>query len=179
VGFTGLGILVWPVLQQGVRADLASTVALLIAAIIWPGGSILLQRSPPKSTAVVVSAYQQFFGGLGLMAAMLIAAEPWPQPNPSAWIGWAYLVIVGSVISFTSYVIAVRTLPITVVTTYAYVNPVIAVLLGRVALAERITSSTLLGMVLILAGVAGVFRHRSGRRRRSTVAGDPIPRHPS
>jgi len=179
VGFTGLGILVWPVLQQGVRADLASTVALLIAAIIWPGGSILLQRSPPKSTAVVVSAYQQFFGGLGLMAAMLIAAEPWPQPNPSAWIGWAYLVIAGSVISFTSYVIAVRTLPITVVTTYAYVNPVIAVLLGRVALAERITSSTLLGMVLILAGVAGVFRHRSGRRRRSTVAGDPIPRHPS
>jgi len=117
--------------------------------------------------------------GIGLVAAMLLAAEPWPQPNPSAWIGWAYLVIAGSVISFTSYVIAVRTLPITVVTTYAYVNPVIAVLLGRVALAERITSSTLLGMVLILAGVAGVFRHRSGRRRRSTVAGDPIPRHPS
>jgi drug/metabolite transporter (DMT)-like permease len=49
-----------------------------------------------------------------------------------------------------------------VVTTYAYVNPVIAVLLGRVVLDERITSSTLLGMVLILAGVAGVFRHRSG-----------------
>jgi drug/metabolite transporter (DMT)-like permease len=61
-------------------------------------------------------------------------------------------------------VIAVRTLPITVVTTYAYVNPVIAVLLGRMVLDERITSSTLLGMVLILAGVAGVFRQRSRRR---------------
>jgi len=71
------------------------------------------------------------------------------------------------VISFTSYVIAVRTLPITVVTTYAYVNPVIAVLLGRVVLDERITSSTLLGMVLILASVAGVFRHRSTRFRAS------------
>jgi drug/metabolite transporter (DMT)-like permease len=164
VGFTGLGVLVWPVLQKGVSADLASTVALLIAAVIWPAGSLMLQRSPPKSTAVVVSAYQQFFGGLGLMAAVLLTAEPWPQPNPSAWIGWAYLVIAGSVISFTSYVIAVRTLPITVVTTYAYVNPVIAVLLGRVVLDERITSSTLLGMVLILASVAGVFRHRSGRR---------------
>jgi drug/metabolite transporter (DMT)-like permease len=92
-----------------------------------------------------------------------LAGEPWPQPNPSAWIGWIYLVIAGSVISFTSYVIAVRTLPITLVTTYAYVNPVIAVLLGRVVLDEQITSSTLAGMVLILAGVAGVFRQRATR----------------
>lgn len=164
VGFMGLGVLVWPVLQKGVRADLVSTVALLFAAVIWPAGSLMLQRNPPKSKSVVVAAYQQFFGGIGLVAAMALTAEPWPQPNPSAWMGWAYLVIAGSVISFTSYVIAVRTLPITVVTTYAYVNPVIAVLLGRVVLDEQITSSTLLGMVLILAGVAGVFRHRSRSR---------------
>lgn len=164
VGFTGLGVLVWPVLQKGVRADFTSTLALLVAAVLWPAGSLWIQRSPPKSTSVVVAAYQQFFGAIGLTAAMLLAAEPWPQPNPSAWAGWAYLVLAGSVISFTSYVIAVRTLPITVVTTYAYVNPVIAVLLGRVVLDERITSSTLLGMILILVGVAGVFRHRhSGR----------------
>ena len=164
VGFTGLGVLVWPVLQKGVTADFTCTIALLIAAVLWPAGSLMLQRSPPKSTSVVVAAYQQFFGGLGLLAAMALTAEPWPQPSPSAWIGWAYLVIAGSVISFTSYVIAVRTLPITVVMTYAYVNPVIAVLLGRVVLDEQITSTTLLGMILILAGVAGVFRHRAGRR---------------
>jgi drug/metabolite transporter (DMT)-like permease len=176
VGFTGLGVLVWPVLQKGVTADFTSTVALLIAAVLWPGGSLLIQRSPPKSTSVVVAAYQQFFGAIGLTAAMLLVAEPWPQPNPSAWAGWAYLVLAGSVVSFTSYVIAVRTLPITVVTTYAYVNPVIAVLLGRVVLDERITSSTLVGMVLILAGVAGVFRHRSGRRSRSAAAGNPVSR---
>ena len=164
IGFTGLGVLVWPVLQKGVSADLASTAALLFAAVIWPAGSLMLQRTPPQSTSVVVAAYQQFFGGIGLVAAMVLASEPWPQPNPSAWIGWVYLVVAGSVISFTSYVIAVRTLPITVVTTYAYVNPVIALLLGRIVLGERITSSTLLGMILILAGVAGVFRHRARRR---------------
>jgi drug/metabolite transporter (DMT)-like permease len=164
VGFTGLGVLVWPILQKGVSADLASTAALLFAAVIWPAGSMMLQRTPPKSTSVVVAAYQQFSGGIGLVAAMALTAEPWPQPNPSAWIGWAYLVIAGSVISFTSYVIAVRTLPITVVTTYAYVNPVIAVLLGRVVLDEQITPSTLVGMALILAGVAGVFRHRHYRK---------------
>jgi len=171
VGFAGMGVLVWPVLQKAATADLASTAALLIAAVLWPAGSLMLQRSPPKSASVVVAAYQQFFGGIGLLAAMVLAAEPWPQPNPSAWIGWGYLVVAGSVISFTSYVIAVRTLPITVVTTYAYVNPVIAVLLGRIVLDERITTSTLLGMVLILAGVAGVFRQRSGRRRASSSGG--------
>jgi drug/metabolite transporter (DMT)-like permease len=164
IGFTGLGVLVWPVLQKGIRADLASTVALLIAAVIWPAGSLMLQRTPPKSASVVVAAYQQLFGGLGLALVVWATGEPWPQPVSSAWISWAYLVIAGSVISFTSYVIAVRTLPFTVVTTYAYVNPVIAVLLGRVVLDERITSSTRLGMVLILAGVAGVFRHRHGRK---------------
>ncbi|MCU0597215.1 MAG: EamA family transporter, partial [Desulfobacterota bacterium] len=72
-----------------------------------------------------------------------------------------------------SYVIAVRTLPFTVVTTYAYVNPVIAVLLGRMVLGERITSSTLLGMILILAGVAGVFRQRAARLRRRPAASAP------
>lgn len=171
VGFAGLGVLVWPVLQKGVTADLASTVALLIAAVIWPAGSLMLQRSPPNCTSAVLAAYQQFFGGIGLMVAMMLAAEPWPQPSPSAWIGWAYLVIAGSVISFTSYVIALRTLPITVVATYAYVNPVIAVLLGRVVLDERITSNTILGMIFILAGVCGVFHHRLGRHRTSLSTG--------
>jgi len=171
IGFGGLGVLVWPVLEKGVSADLASTAALLIAAVLWPAGSLMLQRTPPKSTSVVVAAYQQFFGSIGLLAAVVLAAEPWPQPVPSAWIGWAYLVIAGSVVSFTSYVIAVRTLPITVVTTYAYVNPVIAVLLGRVVLDEPVTSNTLFGMALILAGVAGVFRHRGARLRRNPEPG--------
>jgi drug/metabolite transporter (DMT)-like permease len=165
VGFTGLGVLIWPVLQQGVRADAASTVALLAAAVFWPAGSLLLQRSRTQCSPVVISAYQQLFGGLGLTAAMLLTGEPWPRPNASAWVGWAYLVTAGSVISFTSYVVAVRSLPIRVVMTYAYVNPVIAVLLGRLVLQEQITSTTLLGMALILAGVAGVFRQRRGRRK--------------
>jgi len=90
-------------------ADLTSTIALLIAAVLWPAGSLMLQRSPPKSTSVVVAAYQQFFGGIGVLAAMALAPSPGPS-HSSAWIGWAYLVIAGSVISFTSYVIAVRTL---------------------------------------------------------------------
>ena len=79
-----------------------------------------------------------------------------------AWLGWIYLVIAGSLISFTAYVIAVRTLPLSVVMTYAYINPVIAVILGWLVLGERITSSTVLGTALILTGVFGIFWKRLG-----------------
>jgi drug/metabolite transporter (DMT)-like permease len=169
VGFIGLAVLVKPVLQNGASADVASTVALLIAAVSWSGGSLLLQRSPPECTPLVISGYQQFFGGLGLAAAMVLTGEAWPHPSPSAWLGWGYLLTVGSLISFTSYLIAVRTLPIAVVTTYAYVNPVIAVLLGWLVLREQVTSGMLIGMALILASVGGVFRQRFGRRARPPV----------
>jgi drug/metabolite transporter (DMT)-like permease len=171
VGFIGLAVLVRPMLLHGGESDIASTVGLLVAAVCWSGGSLLLQRSPPQCTPLVISAYQQFFGGLGLAAAMVLTGEAWPQPSPSAWLGWSYLVTVGSLISFTSYVIAVRTLPIAVVTTYAYVNPVIAVLLGWLVLEERVTPGMLIGMALILAGVAGVFRQRLSRRAHPRAGG--------
>jgi drug/metabolite transporter (DMT)-like permease len=164
VGFGGLVVLVAPVLQMGVRADALSIIALLTAAVSWSGGSLLLQRRPPRTSPIVISAYQQLFGGLCLSIAMLLTGEPWPQPTPEAWFGWGYLVIAGSLISFTSYVIAVRTLPISIVMTYAYVNPMIAVVLGWLVLGERITPATLFGMTLILIGITGVFWKRFARQ---------------
>lgn len=165
VGFAGLAVLVAPVLKYGAHTDISSTIAVLVAAVAWPAGSLLLQRRPPQLNPLVISAYQQLFGSLALTGALLVVGEPWPEPTTAAWIGWLYLVIVGSLISFTSYVIAVQTLPMSVVMTYAYVNPVIAVVLGWLALDEIITLGTLLGMALILASVAGVFRYRFRRER--------------
>jgi drug/metabolite transporter (DMT)-like permease len=175
IGFSGLAVLVTPVLKQGVRADAASTGALLLAAICWSSGSLLLQRRPPQAPLILVSAYQQLFGGLALAAAMLLSGEPWPQPTGSAWLGWAYLVTAGSLISYTSYVIAVRTLPLSIVMTYAYINPVIAVLLGWLVLGERITLATILGMGLILAGIFGVFWKRIGTKPSCHVSGVTPP----
>jgi drug/metabolite transporter (DMT)-like permease len=160
IGFSGLAVLVSPFLRQGLRADVTSTAALLGAAIAWSGGSLLMQRRPPETPTILTSAYQHLFGGLGLTVVVLLTGEPWPHPTPMAWIGWSYLVIAGSLISFTSFVIAVRTLPLSVVMTYAYINPVIAVLLGWLILGERITSSTVMGMALIFLGVSGVFWKR-------------------
>jgi drug/metabolite transporter (DMT)-like permease len=162
VGFSGLAVLVTPVIQQGLSVDVSSTAALLAAAMAWSGGSLLMQRRPPKTETIMISAYQHLFGGLGLTGVMLLRGEPWPQPTATAWLGWSYLVIFGSLISFTSFLVAVRTLPISVVMTYAYINPVIAVILGWLVLGERITSTTVMGTALIFIGVSGVFWKRFG-----------------
>ena len=95
------------------------------------------------------------------MAASLSLGEPLPAPTTPAWIAWGYLVIFGSIIAFTSYVYAIRSLPTKIVMTYAYVNPIIAVFLGWLILDEKITSWTLSGAVLIILGVIGVFRDQN------------------
>jgi len=84
----------------------------------------------------------------------------WSAPDGTAWAAWAYLVVVGSVFAFTSYVITLGRLPYRVVMTYAYVNPVIAVFLGWLLIDEPVTRWTLAGAVLVVAGVVGVFRNR-------------------
>jgi drug/metabolite transporter (DMT)-like permease len=96
---------------------------------------------------------------LGLIA--LLRHEPLPTPTAAAWTAWGYLVIIGSVFAFTSFVRALRLLPTSLVMTYAYVNPVIAVILGWAILHESITGWTIAGSALVLIGVAGVFRARS------------------
>jgi drug/metabolite transporter (DMT)-like permease len=91
----------------------------------------------------------------------LLTHEPRPTPTTEAWLAWGYLVVVGSVIGFTSFVQTLHLLPTSVAMTYAYVNPGIAVILGAVVLGEAITPWMLGGMALVLLGVAGVFRDRS------------------
>jgi len=84
VGFSGLAVLVTPVIRQGLRVDAAATAALLTASLAWSGGSLLLQRRPPAAGLLVTSAYQHLFGGLGLTGAMLLTGEPYPHPSALA-----------------------------------------------------------------------------------------------
>jgi drug/metabolite transporter (DMT)-like permease len=75
-------------------------------------------------------------------------------------LAWGFLVIFGSFFAFTAFVVALQRLPIRVTMTYAYVNPVFAVILGAMILGETITLWTIGGAVFVLLGVAGVFRDR-------------------
>jgi drug/metabolite transporter (DMT)-like permease len=160
-GFAGIGLLAAPVLIAGSHAEAWAVIGLLIAPITWGAGSIWQRRRPPQVHPVVASGYQHLFGGIGYTAIALLTREPLPTPTPHAWAAWAYLVVFGSLLGFTSYVQTLRRLPMNVVMTYCYVNPVVAVILGRLILGEAITGWTIGGTALVLLGVAGVFRDRA------------------
>ncbi len=158
VGFLGILVLSVPVLSSGIRANVISILALFLASLSWGSGLLLQSRRPVSVSRGVSSAYQQIFGGLFFGVLVLVTGEPPPNPTPQAWAAWGYLVVFGSMIAFTSFVSALQLLPTRLVITYAYINPVIAVLLGWVILDEPITIWTVGGAALVILGVYGVFQ---------------------
>ena len=160
IGFSGIAVLSWPVISQGIRADVLAIVGLLFAGFSWGLGTILQGRRPVGVKGSASSGYQQLFGSLGFIVLFFVSGEPIPHPTPEAWWAVAYLIGIGSLLGFTSYVRAIQLLPTSIVMTYGYVNPVIAVFLGWLILGEAITPWTLAGALLVLLGVAGVFNER-------------------
>lgn len=161
LGLAGIALLSAPVLRAGGTGDVVAAIVLLAAGFSWGCGTVLQRRKPVELAPRVSAAYQSLLGGLGFAAVALLMREPRPDPTPVAWAGFLYLLVFGSILAFTSFVTALRLLPTSVVVTYAYVNPVVAVLLGWIFLDERITGWTLAGSAMILVAVAGVFRDRA------------------
>jgi len=160
VGFSGIGLLTVPQLRSAEGADSMSILMLILAPITWSIGTLLQIHRPVRVSPVVASAYLNLFGGLGFAVLWVAAGEPFPHPTPEAWGALAYLAVAGSVVAYTAYVRTLRMLPTSIAMTYAYVNPMVAVLLGWALLRERITLTTVFGMVVILIGVWGVFREK-------------------
>jgi len=167
VGFTGLGLLTVPRLVHARGADVLSILALVAAPVLWSSGSILQTRQPVGVTPLVAAGYLHLFGAVGFLVLSLLSGEPFPTPTLTAWGAWGYLVLAGSILGFTSYIRILRLLPMSVAMTFAYINPVIAVILGSLVLREPLSSPILGGMVLILVGVWGVFREKYGATVRN------------
>ena len=164
LGFSGVLVLSYPVLSAGIRADILSVFALIGAATSWGGGSLLQSRHPVSLSPQVSGGIQMLAGAVAFTLLVLVTGEPRPSPTPEAWLAVAYLITAGGVVAFVSYVTVLRLLPLSLVTTYAYVNPVIAVLLGWLILGEDITVWTVVGSTLVLLGVAGIFSTRTAHR---------------
>ncbi len=156
VGLLGLVILTLPGFR-GSAAGAEGIISLVVASLAWASGLILQRAKLPHPDPVTSSAWQQLFGGGGFLIVALATGEPFPHPGAAALAGFGYLVVVGSLIAFTSFIMATRLLPITLVTTYSYVNPLVAVLLGSLVLGESVSPSTVIGGLLLLVGVAGVI----------------------
>jgi drug/metabolite transporter (DMT)-like permease len=157
LGFAGLVLLVRPG-HDGMLVDRLGAAAVLIASISWAAGSLYVQRATLPSSPLLATAMQMLCGGGLLFAAGAVTGEParfaLSQVSAGSALAVLYLIVFGSLIGFTAYTWLLRSASPVLVSTYAYVNPVVAVFLGWVLLREPVTSGTLLGAAVILAGVA-------------------------
>jgi drug/metabolite transporter (DMT)-like permease len=162
LGFGGIVLLSVPTIQTGVNADFYSILALIGASCTWGLGSVLQSRRKMGLSPDVSSGYQQIVGALGFIVLMVLVGDSMPDAPQEAWLAWGYLVVVGSILGFTAFTQTLKLLPTSVAMTYAFVNPVIAVILGVIILSEGVTLWTFAGACLVLLGVAGVFKDRYG-----------------
>jgi drug/metabolite transporter (DMT)-like permease len=144
------------------RVSAAGVAVILAAAFAWALGTIMARRATIPSSPALASGMELLCGGAALLVLSAATGEfgslHVAQISWRSWLALAYLTVVGSIIAFSAYGIAVRALPTATVATYAYVNPVIAVLLGTLILNERLTPAMLGGGVLIVGAVVLVVR---------------------
>jgi drug/metabolite transporter (DMT)-like permease len=168
IGFAGILTLVWPELTVGgdVGSQFAGgVIALQIACIGWSLGSAYSKHAARRESAAGPaaanksslggSALQMFFGGAMMLAIGTMRGEwsaLWFTPRSAAAL--AYLTVFGSIVGYSAYMHALKHLPVSTVSLYAYVNPVIAVVLGALILGEPLGPRVAFGAMLVLSGVA-------------------------
>lgn len=152
VGFAGVGVLTW---QGGQNAQLLPSLAILLGATGWAFGSVLSNSLALPSSRVLTSGAEMLAGGAGLLLWSLLAGE-WSSPirvtAPAAW-ALVYLITAGSLVGFTAFVYLLSRMPASQISSYAYVNPVVAVILGHFLANEELTWKTAIGAFLIVASV--------------------------
>jgi drug/metabolite transporter (DMT)-like permease len=171
VGLTGVLILLAPELAApGQFAEHIGIIFALGSAVSWAVGSLILRHLRLATAHLTAAAYQMIFGGVGLTFVGILLGEPrrWPeQMSPAAIQAFLYLLLFGSLIGFVAFNWLLAHVAAAKVGTYAYVNPVIAVLVGTVVGKEEFSLPLVLGIYIILLGV---FLVRGGERPPTVAA---------
>lgn len=135
-------------------------VLILAASLSWAVGSVASPRLPLPRDPLVSTTAEMLIGGALMVAVGVLLGEAGDldlgDVSAASWIGFAYLVLVGSLVGYSAYVWLLATAPLPLVSTYAYVNPVVAVVLGALLLSEPVTGAVVLGGAVVVAGVAMV-----------------------
>jgi drug/metabolite transporter (DMT)-like permease len=159
VGFLGVALLVVHGRQRGVSVP--ELLIVLIAALSWALGSWASSRLPMPDDLPAATAAEMLIGGVVLSVLGPLFGEHWGafgHASTDSWLALLYLMVIGSVVAFTAYIWLLRNAPLTRVSTYAYVNPAVAVALGVLVLGEGVTLTAVVGGVIILVAVALAIR---------------------
>lgn len=178
LGIAGVGALV--VDPSGIdasRVDPWGALAVVVASLSWAVGSLWSVRADLPSSRAASTGQQMLAGGV-LLAAFGASTGEWHAVDPSRFstaslVAFGYLVVFGSIVAFTAYSFLLRAAPPSMVATYAFVNPVVAVVLGWIVLDEPLGWRVAGASILILAAVALIFSE-PGERGESAASSVPI-----
>lgn len=178
IGFGGIALLVWPGGDGANRFDLAGVLILVVAPLSWAHGSLYAARRaklPPRP--LTASALQMLVGSAFLTGAAILAGEPArfdPGAVSAASVSaLAYLIVFGSMLAFTAYGWLLRHAPLSLIGTYAYINPIVAVGLGTLFLGEPLSPRTIVASAIVLVAVAIIVTFRGRLASPATAAAEP------
>lgn len=166
VGFSGIVLLIWPSLfaadLSGARFGLG-VMLVQVACLAWAVGSSWSKHMPSVTQVVAASTLQQLFAGLMLTALGILLGE-WDQLSftPRTAAAQLYLIAFGSLVAYSAYLYTLEHLPMATVSLYAYINPIIAVLLGAIFASEPLTPRIAVAAAIVLAGVTIVRKSPRG-----------------
>jgi drug/metabolite transporter (DMT)-like permease len=174
LGFAGVAALVAG--NGGGKANLVGALVLVGASLSWSAGSVWSRTAPLARRPLVMTGTQMLCGGIGCLVVGLAAGElgdiHLDRVPTQTWVALGYLVVFGSMLAYTAYVWLLGNASLSLVTTYAYVNPLVAVLLGALLLHEHLTARTGIATVAIVAGVALMVSRRPATPPPAAVADD-------
>ncbi len=170
IGFAGVAVLVWPSGGSG-GLDPFGVAVCLLSPVFWATGSLFSRTAHHPRRPLVGTAMQMLAGSAVLFALAVVTGDIFrlrpAEITTASLAAVAYLILVGSLVGYTAYVWLLRVAPISLVSTYAFVNPVIAVLLGWLILAEPLEPRTVAAGAIIVVAVAVIVRARRGESQRA------------
>lgn len=171
VGFVGVSILSFSSGGE-LDTDIMGIVLLILAGFAWATGSIYSKRTVFKGSIIVQMGVQMLSGGLVQFFMGIVTGEASRlNPEPSGIWALLYLIMVGSLVGYTSYIYLINVWPISKAGTYAYINPIVAMFLGWLLLGEPVTAKMIISAVLILAGVVIVQRSKVVEKVEEQIGG--------
>ncbi len=174
LGFLGIGILVGPSAIGSGRVDPAGAAMLLLASVSWAIGS-LVQRAGRATSSAAASGMQMLIGSVFLFTVSSLAGERLHVDAISSRsiAALAYLTVFGSLIGFTTYAWLLKHQPASRVSTYAYINPLVAVALGSFIAAEPVSPRVLLAAAVIVGGVVSILASPTSPSGTRVETGEP------
>ncbi|MBA4380532.1 MAG: EamA family transporter [Anaerolinea sp.] len=180
-GFGGILTLIWPLLMRNTYSAGTSdhlnplgVIALLFAAFSWAVGSVYSKSAELPPSSLMTTAAEMLTGGLGLYFIGSLLGE-WKMLDFAtitvrSWLGLAYLTVLGSLVGFVAYAWLLRHAPISLVATYAYVNPLVAILLGSLLAQELFSARILIAALIIIGSVVLINYSRQAKVGRPVAA---------